>query len=50
VVNQNGGSTLQAAYNSGNSIAVNPGVPVTLTGTGIIMDIGADLNVTGLIL
>jgi hypothetical protein len=45
-----GGGTLQDAYDGGNTIAVTAGIPVTLTGTGTVIHVQADIEIDGVIL
>jgi len=45
-----GGGTLQDAYAAGRTITTTASNPVVITGTGTVLDVGADINVVGLIL
>lgn len=45
-----GASSLQDAYNNGNTIVVSPGIPVTINGaSGKLLVINGDIEVTGVI-
>lgn len=50
IINQNGGITLQSAYNAGNTINVVTGTPIVINGTsGKLLQINGDIEVTGVI-
>jgi hypothetical protein len=42
-------TTLQDAYDNGNIIAISTGSPITLTGTGKLLNVIGDMTVTGVI-
>lgn len=45
-----GAGTLQEAYNGGNTISVNPGTPVSISGaSGKLLEVLGDMKVTGVI-
>lgn len=49
IINANGGTTLQASYNAGPIVNITPGTPITLNGTGKLLNINGDMYVSGVI-
>jgi hypothetical protein len=50
ILNQNGASTLQSAYNNGSTITTTTGVPVVITGTSAkLLHVTGDIQVDGIV-